>query len=70
MSDYKLLINGGLVDGDDSFDVINPATEQPVAQSPRASIAQADAAIAAAKAAFPAWSQTPFAKRSASLGQY
>jgi|TARA_R110000782_G_scaffold90795_1_gene173952 acyl-CoA reductase-like NAD-dependent aldehyde dehydrogenase len=69
MSDYKLLINGGLVDGDDSFDVINPATEQPVAQSPRASIAQADAAIAAAKAAFPAWSQTPFAKRSAMLNQ-
>ena len=69
MSDYKLLINGALVDGDDSFDVINPATEQTVAVSPRASIAQADAAIAAAKAAFPGWSQTPFAERSALLNQ-
>jgi len=69
MSDYKLLINGALVDGDDSFDVINPATEQTVAVSPRASIAQADAAIAAAKAASPGWSQTPFAERSALLNQ-
>ena len=69
MSEYKLLINGALVAGDDSFDVINPATEQPVAASPRASIAQADSAIAAAKAAFPGWSQTPFADRSALLNQ-
>ena len=39
MSDYKLLINGALVDGDASMDVINPATEEAFAQAPRASSA-------------------------------
>ena len=35
-SDYSLLINGKLVDGASTFDVINPATEQVVAACPRA----------------------------------
>lgn len=65
MSDYKLLINGELVDGDDTMDVINPATEEVLATCARASIAQADAAIAAAKEAYKTWGKTP--RRSAGL---
>jgi len=55
MSEFRLLINGRLVPGDRSSPVLNPATEQAVAQCPRASEAQLNEAVAAAKAAFPAW---------------
>ena len=63
MADYKMLIGGVLVDGDRTLDVINPATEKPFATVACASEAQADAAIAAAKAAGPAWAATPLAER-------
>src|SRR5581483_8180890 len=69
MADYKLLINGALVDGDAEMDVINPASEELVAKCPRASKAQLDAAVAAAQAAFPAWRATPIAERKAKLTQ-
>lgn len=59
MADYKLLIGGQLVAGDAVMDVINPATEEVLAVCPRASEAQLDAAVAAGKAAFPAWAHTP-----------
>ena len=55
MSEFRLLINGRLVPGDRSSPVLNPATEQAVAQCPRGSEAQLNEAVAAAKAAFPAW---------------
>ena len=58
MSEYKLLINGEMVDGDLTMDVVNPATEEKLADCPRASESQLNAAVAAAKAAFPAWSKT------------
>jgi len=67
MSEFKLLIGGKLVDGDAVMDVINPATEEPVAQCARASKAQLDQAVAAAKAAFPAWSATTIDERRAVL---
>lgn len=67
MADYKLLIGGNLVDGDMTMDVINPATGEPFCMVPRASAAQADAAIAAAKAAVPGWSAVPWAGRQAKL---
>jgi len=62
---YQLLIGGTLVDGDLAMDVLNPATEEVLATAPRASEAQLNDAIAAAKAAFPAWAQTPIAQRRA-----
>ncbi len=37
------------------LDVINPATEKPIAHLQRAGIEETDRAVAAAKAAFPAW---------------
>jgi acyl-CoA reductase-like NAD-dependent aldehyde dehydrogenase len=58
MSAYQMLIGGKMVDGDLRMDVINPATEQVITQCPRASLAQLDDAVAAARAAFPAWAAT------------
>ncbi|MBL8553048.1 MAG: aldehyde dehydrogenase family protein [Phenylobacterium sp.] len=67
MSDYKLLINGALVKGDATLDVVNPATEEVFASCARASKGQLDQAVAAAKAAFPAWSATSIDERRAVL---
>lgn len=67
MAEFKLLINGQMVTGDATMDVINPATEEPVATCARASIAQLDQAVAAAKAAFPAWSKTSLDTRRKAL---
>ena len=67
MDDFKLLINGRLEAGDASMDVINPATEQVLAACPRASKAQLDRAIAAAKAAYPAWAAKDIAERRTAL---
>ncbi len=53
---FRLVIDGRLVAGASTFDVINPATEEVLAKCPRADAAQLNAAVAAAKAAFPAWS--------------
>lgn len=64
---FKLLINGKLVDGDMTMDVVNPATEAVFAQSPRGSEKQFNAAVAAAKSAFPAWSQSSITDRRARL---
>src|SRR2546428_10878086 len=38
-----------------SFAVINPATEEPIAELEEAGVEQADAAVARARAAFPEW---------------
>ena len=53
MSKYQLLINGEMVDGDLTMDVLNPATEEKVADCPRASVEQLNSAVEAAKDAFP-----------------
>lgn len=63
MRAYKLLIDGCLVDGDLALDVINPATEEIFTTVARASEDQANRAVAAAKAAFPAWAETPLEER-------
>src|SRR6187399_2734465 len=63
MRDYRLLIGGKLVPGAATMDVINPATEEVFAVAPRADRSQLDQAVAAAKAAFPAWSAMPLARR-------
>jgi acyl-CoA reductase-like NAD-dependent aldehyde dehydrogenase len=67
---YKLLIDGKLVDGASTLEVVNPATGKSFTTCPRADIGQLDAAVAAAKAAFPAWSATPFAERRALLERW
>jgi acyl-CoA reductase-like NAD-dependent aldehyde dehydrogenase len=67
MSDLRMLINGRLVKGAATLDVINPATGRPLTAAPRADRAQLDQAVAAAKAAFPGWSATPLRERGALL---
>jgi acyl-CoA reductase-like NAD-dependent aldehyde dehydrogenase len=67
MSEFRFLIGGKLVAGDQSMDVINPATEEVLAVCPRASKGQLDKAVAAAKAAFPGWSKTPIEERKKAL---
>lgn len=64
---FKLLINGELVDGAGHVDVINPASEAVIAHCPKADEAQLNAAIAAAKAAFPAWAATSWEARAAKI---
>lgn len=64
---YELLIDGQLVDGAATLDVVNPATGKVFATCARADVGQLDAAVAAAKAAFPGWAATPFVERRALL---
>jgi acyl-CoA reductase-like NAD-dependent aldehyde dehydrogenase len=63
MGDFNLLIDGKMQAGDLTMPVLNPATEEVITQCPRASKAQLDKAVAAAKAAFPAWAATPIEER-------
>jgi len=53
--------------GRDVLDVENPSTGGTIARVPLSSAADLDAAVAAARAAFPAWSTTPVDKRVAPL---
>jgi len=69
MSEYRLLIDGELVSGSGTMDVINPTNETVLAQCPLADVDQLEQAVAAANRAFPAWSQTPIAERKQKLLQ-
>jgi acyl-CoA reductase-like NAD-dependent aldehyde dehydrogenase len=64
---YKMLIDGKLVDGATTLDVVNPATGAVFETCPRADEGQLNEAVAAAKAAFPAWSALSYAERAAKL---
>lgn len=59
----RMYIEGTLVDGEGTIDVINPATETHVARVAAAGLADADRALEAARAAFPAWARTPITER-------
>ncbi|KAK4235247.1 aldehyde dehydrogenase domain-containing protein [Achaetomium macrosporum] len=65
----RMLINGELVEASDggTFTVYNPATRDISAQVPEASADDTNAAVAAAKAAFPAWDAMGPAKRAVYL---
>ena len=54
MSEFKLLIDGMLVEGAGTIDVINPATGRILTAVARADRAQLEKAVAAAKTGFPA----------------
>jgi acyl-CoA reductase-like NAD-dependent aldehyde dehydrogenase len=58
-----LTIDGKNVTSSETKNVINPATEEPVAAAPLATRKQLDDAVGAASRAFPAWSATPVEKR-------
>lgn len=57
---WRLLVGGEWVEGSaGTYPVINPADESVVAEAPEATSKDAEAAAAAAREAFPAWSRTP-----------
>ncbi|MBA58036.1 MAG: aldehyde dehydrogenase [Gammaproteobacteria bacterium] len=65
MSTYNLLINGQLVSGSETMPVLNPATEEVLAECPRSSEEQLNEAVLAAKMAFRSWSETSIDDRKA-----
>jgi acyl-CoA reductase-like NAD-dependent aldehyde dehydrogenase len=67
MNEFRLLINGQLVEGAGTLEVINPATGRVLTTAPRADRAQLEEAVAAAKAAFPTWSAKSLRRRAAQL---
>ncbi|QFY63923.1 aldehyde dehydrogenase family protein (plasmid) [Rhizobium grahamii] len=56
MTVHTATINGKPITGERSFSVLNPATGAEVARAPNMGLDELNAAVAAAKAAFPAWS--------------
>ena len=67
--EYKLLINGELVDGAGTMPVLNPATEEILAECPTASEGQLNEAVTAAQSAFEKWKETSLDERRAKLGE-
>ena len=66
---FAMLIGGRAVAAGDTLDVINPATEETIAQVPDCSRSQFDDAVAAARSAFPEWRETSIEHRREALGQ-
>ena len=67
---YSLLIDGHLVDGAAKLEVVNPATGKVFASCPAAGGAELDAAVAAARRAFPAWRALGYAARAGYIARY
>ncbi len=65
----RLFIGGQWVEpsSTETLDVVNPATEETVGRIPLGAPADVDRAVAAARAAFPAWSAAPMEERQAAL---
>src|SRR5919108_2306439 len=61
------LINGRPVASRSYFETVNPATQEVLAEVASGGAGEVDAAVAAAKAAFPAWAGRPAAERAARL---
>jgi len=57
------LIDGAAVQGADFFETVNPATQEVLGEVARGGPKEVDAAVAAAKAAFPGWAGKPAAER-------
>ena len=65
MNDESLamLINGQRITTGRTFQVINPATEEVIAEAPEVDATCVDQALVAARDAFPSWSQMPLSER-------
>ena len=62
-ADYTMTINGEAVASDRTIEVVNPATGAVIAQAPDCLPEQLGGAVAAARAAFPGWRDTPIDER-------
>lgn len=65
VTQYKNLINGEMVSTSEMLDVVNPANEEVIGQVPSCGEAELNSAVAAARAAFPAWRKKPIEERRA-----
>jgi len=63
MSQIHHLIDGKSVPGSDYFETLNPATQEVLAEVAAGGEAEVNAAVAAAKAAFPKWAGLPAPER-------
>ncbi|MBV8620204.1 MAG: 5-carboxymethyl-2-hydroxymuconate semialdehyde dehydrogenase [Curvibacter sp.] len=63
MQQIQHLINGRSVAGAETFETLNPATQEVLAEVAAGGQAEVDAAVAAAKAAFPKWAGLPATER-------
>lgn len=59
MNEFKATIDGRAIPAETTFDVINPATGETLAQCPDCSPSQLDRAVTAAQRAYDSWSRTP-----------
>jgi len=71
-SRFRMFINGDWTDaaGGETTQVINPATEEVIAEVPKGDEADVDRAVDAARAAFDSWSLTTPAERSTALHRF
>lgn len=69
MHDLQMTIGGRQIAGPTRFEVHDPATGECIGRVPNAGLAELDAAVAAAKSAFPRWSVLPDAQRQAVLSR-
>ncbi|KAG8684988.1 hypothetical protein FRC08_013352 [Ceratobasidium sp. 394] len=69
MTEYTHVINGKAATSSKKIEVINPATQQKIAEVPVATKEQLDEAVAAARAAYPAWSAKSLDERAEILNQ-
>lgn len=67
MQEFSMYIGGEYVTGKSTFDVVNPATGQIFARCAKGDADNVDAAVVAARKAFPQWSKTPDSERQAML---
>lgn len=65
MLDFGMTIGGRQVAAREKFVVSNPATGETLGHAPNATVADLDAAVDAARAAFPAWAGLPDDQRQA-----
>lgn len=65
--DYRMLIDGKLLDGQWTADILDPATGLLVGKAPVPSQDQLDQAVAAASGAFDSWSATPVEERARTI---
>ncbi|MEP3422263.1 MAG: aldehyde dehydrogenase family protein [Erythrobacter sp.] len=67
VTQYKNLINGEMIDTGEWLDVVNPANEEVIGQVPACGQSELDSAVAAARAAFKTWKNTPIEERRAAI---
>jgi acyl-CoA reductase-like NAD-dependent aldehyde dehydrogenase len=66
-ADYRMLIDGQMVNSDRDFPAFNPATKQEIARVPEASEEQFALTVAAARRSFEPWSKSSLSQRSTTL---